>query len=355
MRTPETGIYGWSTQCGGVHFHRIEEPLRVASLSGIRTATGQTLDNKICEEYDTILVHMLHGEKNSQAWETLARANSHRLIYDIDDAMWAPDWAPFAKHYTSSTMARVYRNIELAHVVTTPSEVIAEHLDRRCRKVVVCPNTVPKEALSIPWYDSHRYDENLVTIGYQGSASHSNDFTPQIMKELEQVYSLWPNTDFRFHGQTGLSTDQRIKYLPWKPPGMEYYRSLSLDIGIGPLRNTYFNRCKSALRAIEYAALGIIPVLSDIPIYWEYVSGNGFLLSKDTSWYEAIKMLVEDKSLRNSMRMKGRIMATEWTTERNIGTWVRAWNQGEDPSTLGADLRDNGTLLYGPRGADTDG
>jgi glycosyltransferase involved in cell wall biosynthesis len=352
MITPKPGIYGWSPQCGGVHFHRIEEPLRVASNHGIRTATGQIIDDRICEEYDTILVHMLHGERNSQAWEKLARADSHRLIYDIDDAMWAPDWLPFIQHYDTRAMFRVYRNMELAHVVTTPSEVIAEHLAGRCRRVVVCPNTVPEEALSIKRVSSAMREQhfNAVTIGYQGSSSHAEDFTPQIMKDLESLYTLWPYTYFKFYGQVGLS-DDRIKYFRWQSPGMEYYRNLFLDIGIGPLKNSYFNRCKSGLRAIEFSALGIVPVLSDLPIYRDYVRDDtGVLVKKGESWYEAIRPLVEDKVLRKGMQEKGRLRAAEWTTEKNIGNWVYAWNQGGDPSALGEDLRDNSSLLHGPRG-----
>ena len=33
-------------------------------------------------------------------------------------------------------------------------------------------------------------------------------------------------------------------------------RQLSFDVGVGPLRNTYFNRHKSSIRAVEYAATG---------------------------------------------------------------------------------------------------
>jgi hypothetical protein len=127
---PDTGVYGWSTGTGGVHFFRVAEPLRVAHQGGIRVGWGQRLDDAICEAFDTVLVHMLWDERNSEAWEQLAAGGHHRLVLDIDDWMWEPDWEPFRKHYTPTVLDRVYRNVKLAHVITTPSPRIADHLSR---------------------------------------------------------------------------------------------------------------------------------------------------------------------------------------------------------------------------------
>lgn len=329
---PETGIYGWSNQAGGVHWYRQAEPLRVAAANGVRVATGNRLDNETCESFDTILVHMLWDRRNSEAFERLARLGQHRLIFDIDDVMWEPDWAPFEKHYSTEVLAQVWTNIKLAHVVTTPSGVIADKVAKVNPNVWVCPNTVPE------WLLSHRpprrpHPAPLVRhlIGYQGSPSHSNDFPIWLVRQLAEFLRDDPAWGFHAWGPTeplqGWPIGQ-TGYTPWKSSVADYYRSLSMDIGIGPLKDTPFNRGKSGLRAIEYAALGIPAVLSAGPAYdsWVEHGVTGLLLHPGDNWRYALRYLAADEQLRARMSETARARAAGWTTENNIHRWTEAWN-----------------------------
>lgn len=325
--TPDPGIYGWSTGTGGVHFHRMAEPLRVAATAGITTATGQRLDSEICERHDTILVHMLWDKRNSRAWEQLAAKGAHRLVFDIDDVMWAPDWKPFAEHYTPDVLARVWRNIGLAHVVTTPSEVIAEHISRYNPNVQFVPNTVPEYLTRLMPERGSR-----PVVGYQGSASHDTDFSAQFLKGLDRF--LVEFDDWRFHlwGKRPHEVSAwptRVDYLaPWQDSLKKYYMSLRMDIGLGPLKRSPFNDGKSALRAIEYAALGIVAVLSDEPPYrgWVEPEITGMLIKPGESWYDVLRAIADDPVWHGSMGQEARRRAVAWTTEANLHRWVDAWN-----------------------------
>jgi hypothetical protein len=344
---PQPGIYGWSTGNGGVHHYRQGEPLRVAGKHGIATSWGNQLDDEICERYDTILAHMLWDERNSQAWEKLARGGHHRLVFDIDDAMWEPDWKPFRDHYDNRVLARVWQNIAMAHVVTTPSRVIAEKVAQVNRNVHVCPNTVPEYLLKLqppprPLPDA--YGRPLgrvpmpgalglnapVVIGYQGSPSHEHDFPPWLTAALLNTLSTNAAATLHFWGPDeipGWPVD-RVGHTPWQASVTEYYMSLSMDIGIGPLKPTPFNAAKSGLRAIEYAALGIPCVLSDGPAYrpWVAPSYTGYLATwKPGDWLLALSALIADPDLREKMGAEARKRAADWTTEACISTWVDAW------------------------------
>jgi hypothetical protein len=326
-----SGVYGWSTGKGGVHFHRLAEPFRVLRDHGIEAETGQVLDNAICERFDTIVVHMLWDERNSQAWERLAISNQHRMIFDIDDVMWAPDWEPFAKHYTPGVLKRVSDNIRLAHVVTTPSEYIAERVASihpfGYDAVKVVPNTVPEHLL-------HRKmrDRSAPTLGYQGSPSHLTDVSEELRHQLgwflheqrDWVLRLWgadPKT-------VPAHLNGRLVHTPWADSVTEYYKTVSMDIGLGPLSRTRFNAGKSALRAIEYAALGIPAVLTDWNPYRGWVDDGvtGFLIGTDENWYDPLMTLAEDPELRAKMGRAARERAAGWTTEANVHRWVDAWN-----------------------------
>ncbi len=322
-----SGIYGWSTGTGGVHFYRLAEPLRVARDNGVQAHDGNQLDDWVCERYDTILTHMLHDERSSEAWEKLAAGGHHRLVFDIDDVMWAPDWEPFRKHYTADVMKRVYRNIELAHVVTTPSAVIAEHVASWNNNVHVVPNTVPEYLLEL-----RSPERSRPIVGYQGSASHDPDFSPRILKELLRFLDRNPTWNLHLWGKgknevAGWPVG-RVHITGWQASVDAYYRSLSMDIGIGPLKRSLFNAGKSSLRAVEYAALGIPAILSDEPPYrgWVEHGVTGLLLKPGDSWLDALEKLARRPAWRLSMGVEARKRAAGWTTEANIGRWVDAWN-----------------------------
>lgn len=328
-----TGIYGWSTGKGGVHFYRMAEPLRVSSMAGIPTGVGNRLDDEVCERHDTILTHMLWDERNSEAWEKLAANGQHRMVFDIDDVMWAPDWEPFAKHYTPGVLARVWRNISLAHVVTTPSPFIAEYVSQFNKNVWVVPNTVPgylTEILMPPRPYPATPDGIRHLVGYQGSPSHQHDFPAWLMRELVQFAEGEPEWGLHFWGPDKIDGWPRhlVGNTRWKDTLLDYYLSLSMDIGIGPLKGSVFNSGKSSLRAVEYAALGIPAILSAGPAYdgWVEHGVTGFLVEPGESWLPYLREIARNPLLRKRMGSDARERAKGWTSEANIGRWVDAWN-----------------------------
>jgi len=329
MTHPAPGIYAWSPTPGrgGVYFHRMQEPLRVAGKQGVRTATGIGMDDRVAEGYDTILAHMLNGPRESEAWEKLARNGQHRLVFDIDDVMWAPDWTDFREAYTDDVLARVWRNLSMAHVVTTPSPVIAEHVAKYNRNVWVVPNTVPAALL-------HRRMRRrpAPTLGYQGSAHHMVNMDQGIETVLGRLLVDNPGWLMKRWGTGGqtvpLANHGRLIHVDWIESPWDYYRTVSMDIGIGPLKRTPFTAGKSALRAIEYAALGIPAVLTDWHPYrgWVEPGVTGFLVDEDEDWYTPISALMRDPELREKMGRTARERAAAWTTEAAIGAWGEAWN-----------------------------
>lgn len=324
------GIYAWDTGAGGVHHYRMAEPLRVAAVQGVGTGTGRRLDDEIAERYDTILVHMLWQQDASEGWSRLAAGGNHRLVFDIDDAMWDPDFGPFHEHYTPEVLERVWRNMRLAHVITTPSPVIAEYVTRKIGhpNVWICRNTIPQWVLEdmLPAFGGEIYP----TIGYQGSPSHAKDWTPQLQKML---IDLCRKHDWRivFYGPQSIPgwPEDIAGFVPWQSDLRRYYASLRMDIGIGPLARTAFNRAKSGIRAAELAALGIPSVLSDTADYRYYTaSGAGRLVSRETvdDWRDALTDLMTSSLVRARMTVAGRTAAHAWTTEACIGAWYDAWN-----------------------------
>jgi hypothetical protein len=322
------GVYGWSPGHGGVHHHRIAEPLRVLRDMGNHAFHGQALDDVILSQVDTVLVHTLHTEQPSEAWQRLAKLQTHRLVIDVDDWMWNPDYPPFREAYTPDVLDRLYRNIEAAHVVTTPSPVIAEYLTRFNRNVWYVPNTVPGWLLDVDM-EPRPYP----VVGYQGSPSHAKDWTAGQLNQLGRFLSRHPLWRLRLYGgiklHTGSAPDllQRTTTTSWMSV-QDYYRTVSMDVGLGPLRDTPFNRAKSGLRAQEYAALGIVAVLPDHPIYrpWIESGHTGRLVYSHETLSNVLGEVAEAHDWRRRAAQVARAKAAQWTTENAIESWVEAWH-----------------------------
>lgn len=343
MVTPQPGVWAWAAGAGGCNHFRQLEPLRVAASLGIGVGNGHVLSDTILEAFDTLLVHQINQPNATEAWQKLARSGTHRMIIDVDDNMWEPDFQPFRLAYTEDAIARLESNLRVAHVVTTPSPVLAEKLTQFNANVWVVPNTVPEWLLD--WNPNlTRYDRRTGRqrgfIGWQGSGHHRLSMTQPIIDQIGRFMGANPNWDWRIYGGhrvVAAHMQHRIHHIPWEDDLTLYYRSLAFDIGIGPMQRTPFTAAKSSLRAVEYAALGIPAVLADEPPYrgWVTPEMTGFLIDPDRpgDWFEALDFLAKHPETRREMGDLARLRAREWTTEAAIMAWVEAWDSVTETRT----------------------
>jgi glycosyltransferase involved in cell wall biosynthesis len=76
------------------------------------------------------------------------------------------------------------------------------------------------------------------------------------------------------------------------------------DIGIAPLADTPFNRCKSAIKALDYAAIGLPMLASDRTVYRDTLAdgpGGWLLPDNENAWFVALARLVRDAGLRRRL------------------------------------------------------
>ena len=99
-----------------------------------------------------------------------------------------------------------------------------------------------------------------------------------------------------------------VKKLPFYPMPMSNFmkwlnNNVNWDVGIAPLVNTEFNKCKSELKYIEFSALGIPVVASRIEGYEEAIEDgvDGYLATSENEWVSKLVTLLEDPVLRNGM------------------------------------------------------
>jgi glycosyltransferase involved in cell wall biosynthesis len=100
------------------------------------------------------------------------------------------------------------------------------------------------------------------------------------------------------------------------------------DVGVAPLLDTPFNRCKSSIKTMDYAGLGLAVLASDVSVYRGSTAdeGGGFLVPESTdAWFEAFSRLVRDSRLVARLREASRAAFAAHTLHAQAAERRRAW------------------------------
>lgn len=313
-------IFGFhdGAACG---YYRMLLPLHALGANGHEVNTGVGWHDE-AREYDVIVGERIGKSSALSLWRNLYPGR--KLVWETDDDLWAIDptniHAYMAK--TPDVVDAIDTCIQMSHMVTVSTEPLAEVLRKRHDNVVVLPNYVDEEILSI-----QRPRRDRVTIGWAGGDSHLKDLA-MVTRELRRFFKR--NEDVDFHT---MGTDYRKvlglpgRFTPWHHNPFNYYRDIDFDIGIAPLERTPFNRSKSYIKALEYACLGIPVVASDEAPYRDFVLDGvtGFLVRDEHEWSRRLWTLVNDEAMREEMGAKARQHAANFTIQRNWWRWEKAY------------------------------
>lgn len=212
---------------------------------------------------------------------------------------------------------------ELADIITVTTPRLQEVYGG-----VVVPNCIPE------WYLGLKRPQNdLVTVGWAGHvATHPEDL--QVTHGAINQALAATNGKSRFLALGDPKTMQNLGVREREPnswqngvPLLQYPEFVSqLDIGIAPLDDTPFNSAKSWLKALEYASLGVVPVVSPTYDYMRMVeAGAAISASNSKEWKEAVESLIKNDEERQRLSVKAREFAAEWTLEANTHRWAEAW------------------------------
>ena len=277
--------------------------------------------------------------------------NQHKklIIYDFDDLY---DQVPESNPFRNITLKWdfVKEVIALAHVLTVTGKELQQTLSAHHSRIVIVPNMV----------DCRRYlprprDHSRLRIGWAGGITHLADL-PLIadgVRQLQKKYSfefiilgMFPNL-IQFTKNTELIRSYSIHPEELTEPfhkayvnfarnleGIEYQAvpatgypefpkalaGLDLDIGLCPIHDNLFNRCRSAIKFYQYAAVQTASLASNVYPYSE----EPVVLAENTSasWFEKLETLVGDRHFREeTTRLQYEHVRDNRNHERNGSMW----------------------------------
>lgn len=325
-------IGGWLAGQDGVGYYRLKLPLDELERRGHAVEYRGVLNWRLGKRpaHHVLIGQRISNESPSYHWQT-AQGDVRRVFELDDDLLNVDPTSEKARAFYDdpAVRARLLANLRTADAVTTSTEYLAGALRSEygvTAPVHVLPNCLDPAVLELPPVDQ----AGPVTIGWAGSDTHQGDFEA-VRKPLKRWFARHPEVAFQAMGVPyGGFVGRPAPAKPWLPVWDDpaaYMRELDWQIGLAPLVNTQFNRCKSALKALEYAARGIVVVASDVEPYRHFVKHGvtGFLVQHEREWASYLDALTSHPDLRVHMAAAAREQAAEWTIDRHIHLWEEAY------------------------------
>jgi glycosyltransferase involved in cell wall biosynthesis len=316
----ELSVFGFHDghACG---WYRIRLPFAQLQRAGHKVDVNHGWHDR-CEDYRIIVGQRVGKPEALPIWRRLAAR--HKLVYETDDDVFTIDPSNAMAYLTHSpeVIDAVEFAASAAHLVTVSTEPLAEVMRRYNDNVVVLPNHIEAGLLEV-----ERPRRDRVTVGWAGGDSHYRDFdsiAPQLRRFLERN----PHVDFHNIGTSYLRAFKLPgRHTDWHADIWGYYRSIDFDIGIAPLADTPFNRSKSAVKALEYAALGIPVIASNTDPYRPFVVDGvtGWLVRHEHEWGKRLHELCSDAAMREEMGAAAKKHAAGWAIEQGWKKWEAAY------------------------------
>jgi len=323
-------VFYWIADTLACGFYRGQMPAAaLSSTYGWETLASRTMPDCWLDS-DVIVGQRICIEQ----WQLLAKRRdagdlAAKLVFEIDDDLWnIPAHNPVhALLGSQGAKALLARNAEVADLVTVTTHALAEVAQEYNDNVVVLPNMVPGSLLDI----EHPPDGGPVTVVWGGSNTHNQDAgaASLAMRRVTQ------RTDCAFviigsdlSGVWGLPKE-RTTVEPWFDDVHDYLSYVArFDVGVAPLLDTPFNRCKSPLKVMEYMALGVPYVASKVGPYADFVPDGcgGFLAINKRQFAARLHDLILDQEMRITLAEIGRREARRFTVEANIHRFADAYN-----------------------------
>ena len=268
--------------------------------------------------------------------EIVGQARAHRkpVIYELDDwLLGLPEEHPDYDHYRAACAAMLVAIVE-ADGVTASTTTLCEYLGRYNPRTWLLPNCLD-DRLWIPRQTPPAENPDQIVIGYMGGATHTHDLemiAPALASVLQRFgdrvrLQFWGPAlpPPSLVGRPNVVWDDR-RYLDYAMFAA-YFSEQTPDIVLSPLRGDTFGLAKSAIKFLEYSALGAAGVYSAVTPYTEVVNAeNGILASTVEDWERALIELIEDPVRRRRLGQNARqTVQAHWMLSQHADKWAQCY------------------------------
>lgn len=319
---------------GGVGYYRTIMPSKMVKDHEVTvwgsqlTIKGESKEERwarIFKDYDIFWTSYFSDPMEASALFYTRDKLGKKVILDCDDNFF--DILPSHPLYdklkaTKRDRAFMATILSFADVLTVSTEPLKQKFKEHFKdvlgiekKIVVIPNMNNLKEWEHP---ISKKSKKKFIVGYAGSNSHQDDlemFLPSLLKIMQK----YPHVHFESVGS--ISKDMlhmfkdfdhdsmlRCDLLPSTWTFNEYPKMLckqKWDIGVAPLVDSAFTRCKSHIKFLEYSSFKLPTIASKVYPYYVDIEGKEVithdktgLLVKPSEWFDAMEELILNKEKR---------------------------------------------------------
>lgn len=244
----------------------------------------------------------------------IGRILKKKIIYDFDDAIWLTDKKnePWLER-TLRSRNKVSSICAWSHTISCGNEYLRKYALKFNPNAVLNPTTVDTENVhNVAVHSGAGRPDGRVLVAWTGSHS-TLKYLYLLQNVLRQIQQKFTNVDLLVIADKPPEMDlARLSFQPWSSE-TEITDLSRADIGIMPLPDDEWSKGKCGFKALQYLALGIPAVASNVGVNSEIIQDgrNGRLCSTDEDWLRALEDLITRPELRIELGNAGRRTVVE--------------------------------------------
>jgi glycosyltransferase involved in cell wall biosynthesis len=306
-----------------------------AALVGIEVLFGDSSNYEQAISASDLVVIQRDFPKWNEIFEdiiSISRKLGRKIVYEIDDLLLelpkSNPWASAGNRFRFDVLKAI---MEVDAVIVSTDELYKQISDFHPHTFVF-RNYLDDGIWSFPYPNQVLGKESGLSVGYMGTNTHAEDLE-LVAPVLKRLLSRG-NIRFTSWGQElpeNLKRQHNASYIesniiPYKE-FVAKFAQVKCDIFIAPLKDSLFNRCKSSIKFLEYAYMGIPGIFSDLPPYQSVVKNhaNGILAATEDQWESAITDLLNSSAMRQLIAKEARITLEDHRLSKHSGEWLKLY------------------------------
>jgi glycosyltransferase involved in cell wall biosynthesis len=252
-------------------------------------------------------------QKLCAPWElALIRRRTQKLVYDVDDALWALHPAeagqPGSQRKAALIKARFAETCRRVDLVIAGNDYLAEHVREHQQSVFVLPTLLDTDKYTPPPPDACALGP--LRVGWMGTSGNLW-FLPEVLRQLaphQDRLSLHVVSDEPYEGELR----HMVRFERWSAE-READQLRGFQAGLMPLTDDEYTRGKCGFKILQYMACGVAPVASAVGFNTQILTHgeDGLLVRQPSDWAAHLLRLANDRELLERMAAQARRTVVE--------------------------------------------
>ena len=273
---------------------------------GLNSYKRRWIHTSRIEDFNLVVIYREVLPTKSIYFENYIRKKNIPIVYDFDDAIWVKDVSEVNKKISFlKDEKKIEKILPFCKHVTCGNEYLASFARNFNSNVTIIPSTVDTDKYKP--IKSNNHDEKI-KIGWVGSHTTVKHFNLLFDVYLFLKKKYKNKLEFILIGDENYqNTELGIQGIKWDN-NKEVELFNSFDIGIMPIPNNEWSKGKCGMKGLLYMSVGTPTVMSSVGMNKKIIENgkNGYLANSSSDWIEILSKLIESKTLRDKIGLKGR-------------------------------------------------